>query len=223
MMREMQSDQKGVAYVEATILLPICFLIVVALYYAAIFMCQKANLQANVQNTLIYYKNVDSDTYVTAESQMSYTSGTNTESAVGSSYDTPTKLFPYRFFWMEFSASDFESFFDSMCGYMFFDDGDDVELTVTSHNYVVYKTIEATATQTVKPAVSLSLIGIPDSLVITVSGTAIVNNADDLIRNIDFAVDIISDTSLGKKASEVLDKAASLYSKFKEKFGVGKD
>ena len=49
-------NEKGLAVVEATLLLPFCFIMIIALYYAAIFMCQKANLQANVQNALIYYK-----------------------------------------------------------------------------------------------------------------------------------------------------------------------
>ena len=46
------NGEKGLAVVEATLLLPFCFLMIFALYYAAIFLCQKANLQANLENAL---------------------------------------------------------------------------------------------------------------------------------------------------------------------------
>lgn len=55
-MRQLIKSEKGTAIVEATMLLPFCILMVLALYYASIFVCQKANLQANVENALIYYK-----------------------------------------------------------------------------------------------------------------------------------------------------------------------
>lgn len=219
-MRKFHKDESGLAVVEATILLPFCIIMVIAIYYAAIFMCQKANLQANLQNALIYYKNVESDTYVTAGSQMGYGNSSGTVSASGSSYSTPQELFPYRFFGMKFNKTEFESFFRSMCGYMFFDTGSNVSLTADKKNFIVYKTISATATQSVKPAISLSMLGLPDSMEISVSGKVVVNDSDDMIRNVDFIIDIISETSLGKKATEMVDKAAEWYNKFKEKFNI---
>lgn len=219
-MNGMLDNQKGLAVVEATILLPFCFIMVIAIYYASIFLCQKANLQANLQTALVYYKNVESDRYVEAKSNMSHMAGSGTVEAVGSSYGNPYLLFPYRFFGMSFSSSKYESFFRSICGYMFFDDGSNVVLTSSSHNYVVYKTIEATATQTVKPAISFAMLGIPDELVISVSGEAVVNDADDLINNIDFVLDIVANTKIGEKASEMVDKAVELYGKFKKNFNI---
>lgn len=71
-MKQLIKSEIGTAIIEATMLLPFCILMVIALYYAAIFVCQKANLQANVENTLIYYKNVYSDTYVKASAEMAY-------------------------------------------------------------------------------------------------------------------------------------------------------
>lgn len=213
-------SENGTAIVEATILLPFCLIMVIALYYAAIFMCQKANLQANVQNTLVYYKNVDSDTFVEASANMSYGINGGEIGASGSSYGETTYEFPYRFFFMKFNEGNFRSFFDSVCGYMFFDDGTNVELKVEKKNYVIYKMITVTATQTVKPAISLGLIGVPDSMTISVTGKAVITNGDEMVRNTDFVIDVVKDTSLGKKATELLDKAGEYYNKFKEKFGV---
>lgn len=215
------SDESGAAeIVEATILLPFCLIMVLALYYASIFMCQKANLQANVQNALIYYKNVDSDTYVEAFGDMSYSEDSGMVSGRGSRFGETAYRFPYRFFFMEFDGRKFETFFRSMCGHMFFDDGSNVELTVNNKNYIIYKTITVTATQTVKPAISLKVVGVPDTMTISVTGKAVVTNGDDMIRNTDFAIDVVKQTSIGEKATQLLDKVAGYYNNFKEKFGV---
>lgn len=218
-------DERGAAQVvEATILLPFCMVMVLALFYAAIFMCQKANLQANVQNALIYYKNVDSDTYVEAKENMDYGGGSGSVDAKGSSYASPTFKNPYRFFLMEFSKGKFETFFRSMCGHMFFDDetvgGSKVQLTVENQNYIIYKTVTATATQTVKPAISLKMVGVPNEMTITVTGKAVVTNGDDMVRNTDFVIDIVRQTWLGEKATELVGKVSHYYNLFKEKFGV---
>ncbi|MBD5552394.1 MAG: hypothetical protein HDQ96_14690 [Lachnospiraceae bacterium] len=214
------SESGAAEIVEATILLPFCMIMVLALYYASIFMCQKANLQANVQNALIYYKNVDSDTFVEASGNMSYGGNSGTVGATGSRYGSPAYKFPYRFFFMNFEKSKFESFFRSMCGHMFFDDGSNVELTVESKNYVVYKTITAKATQTVKPMISLKMVGVPDSMTISVTGKVVITNGDDMIRNTDFVIDVVKQTAIGEKATELLDKVSGYYNSFKEKFGV---
>jgi len=222
--KNLRSDEGGLAIVEAAILLPFCILMVLAVYYASIFMCQRANLQANLQNTLIYYKNVDSDTYVNIDEVMTYAlgaSGGGTEvSAEGSGYDTPTSQFPYRFFGMEFSESRFTSFFRSMAGQMFFDEGDNIVIEADNKNYIIYKTITATAEQTVTPAIDLSMVGMPSSLTIRASGTVVVTSGDDFIRNVDFVTDIIAQTALGEKLGEIVEKAVRLYKEFKKTFNI---
>lgn len=219
-MKQLIKSEKGTAIIEATMLLPFCILMVIALYYAAIFVCQKANLQANVENTLIYYKNVYSDTYVQASAGMAYQQNGTISEGKGSSYASPTYEQPYRFLGMKFDNAKFESFFRSMCGYMFFDTGSNIKLTTSTKNYVVYKEIKATATQMVKPAVSLAMVGAPDAMEISCTSTVVISDADDFIRNTDFVFDIVEDTKLGQAASGVVDKAKGFYDKFKEKFGV---
>ncbi len=217
-MQNLRKNESGLAVVEATILLPFCMIMVIAVYYAAIFLCQKANLQANLQNALVYYKNVESDSFVTAQSNMCYTNESGTVGATGGSYQVSTALFPYRFFGMKFNRSGFESFFRSMCGNMFFDTGDNVQLSADSTNFIVYKTITATAKQTVKPAINLSMVGASNSMEITATGKVVVTDGDDFIRNVDFIIDIVKNTKLGRKAMEYVDKAAELYGKFKSSF-----
>lgn len=219
-MGNLHKDEKGLAVIEATILLPFCMIMVIALYYVAIFQCQKANIQANLQNALIYYKNVETDTYVEASENMAYVSADSTVSAVGGSYGNPQYLFPYRFFGMKFQSAKFESFFRSMCGYMFFDTGSNIQLSSHATNYVVYKKITATATQTVEPAISLSMVGAADSMTISCTASVAISDSDDFIRNTDFVIDIVKDTKLGEAASSLVDKAVEFYNSFKETFHI---
>lgn len=219
-MEHLIKNEKGTAIVEATLLLPFCIIMVLALYYAAIFMCQKANLQANLENALIYYKNVNSDTFVEASSEMVYEEADGNRTAVGSSYGETEYKFPYRFLGMKFNAGGFTDFFHSMCGNMFFDDGSNVVVTTSAKNYIIYKEIKATATQSVKPAISLSMVGATDSIVISCTAVAVVTDGDEFIRNTDFVIDIVEDTKIGEAASSLVDKAKGIYDKFKEKFGV---
>lgn len=241
-------NERGLAIVEATILFPVCIIIVVAIYYAALFLCQKANLQANLQNTLVYFKNVESDTYVSANKGMTYqrekrsetsekdsdssgkdaksdkskedsSVGGNQISGSGSGYEVNEPLFPYRFFTMKFTGEDeFSEFFRSMCGYMFFDTGENVEITAETTNYVVYKEIYGTAKQEVKPAISLSLIGLPDTFHIAAYGKVVSTDPDDFIRNVDFITDMLSSTKLGGLADGIVDKISSVYDTFKNMF-----
>jgi len=213
-------EEKGTVIVEATLLLPFCMIMIIALFYAAIFMCQKANLQANVQNALVYYKNINTDTYIEAKSSMTYGNSENSIAAVGSSFEEPVYRFPYRFLTMKFDSNAFESFFRSMYKYMFFDNGENILFTARKHNYIVYKEISVEARQTVKPAINLEMVGAKNSIDIVVTGRVIVTDGDDFIRNVDFVIDIVSQTSLGKKAKELVGNAIEFYDKFKNRFHV---
>lgn len=217
-MSRLMKSENGHVIVEATMLMPFCIITVIAMYYASIFMCQKAILQANVENALIYYKNTESDTYVDAKANMDFSMTDDIVSAVGSSFsDNLQYQFPYRFFRMDIQNDDVEMFIQSMCKNMFFDDGngESIRITVKTENYIVYKTITAAITQKVAPAISLSSVGLPNDLIIEVNDMAVISDGDEMIRNVDFAIDITKDTKLGKKAAELVEKGVEFYNKFK--------
>jgi len=216
-------DERGLAIVEATMLLPFCIMIILSIFYASIFMCQRANLQANLNNTLIYYKNTDSDTYVTMENNMAYVYGSGKVDAIGSALEELDAKMPYRFSPISTSSkaqNQFSEFFHSMCGQMFFDEGTNVEVRIDKvQNYIVCKNITATATQTVYPAVDLSFVGFPQELTIQATGTVVITNGDDIVRNVDLIADLIADTKVGEILSTIGTKAKELYAGFNEKFG----
>lgn len=223
-MGKLWKNEKGYAVVEATLLLPFCLIMIIALYYVAIFLCQKANMQANLHNTLIYFKNQYSDTFVETRSDLAYEIEQRTmQTAYKVTNISNENANPYRHFRMDSSETiqkDFEAFFRSICGYMFFDDGSNIEISVEAQNNVVYKQITAKAHQTVRPAISFAMIGIADELDISCNASVVVFDGDDLIRNTDLAVDIIQDTKIGDMAGQAVDKVKDFYGEFKEKFGV---
>ena len=217
--RNLHKDESGMAVVEAAIILPLCIIMVIAVYYAAIFMAQQANLQANLQNSVVYFKNVESDNYVELDSRMTYDHASGTVKANSAiTMETPKYMFPYRSVFSKWNGgvkNKFTSFFRSMCGHMFFDTGDNIKLTVPSmNNYIVYKCLTVHATQTVKPAISLAMVGLPDEFEISASARITVTNPDELIHNIDFVIDILEDTKLGQMAGELAGKVQELYQKF---------
>ncbi|MCM1543537.1 MAG: hypothetical protein NC121_20110 [Blautia sp.] len=218
-MQAFRKSERGTAMVEATLMLPFCTIMIVGVFYAALYLCQKANIQSDLEIALIYYKAAESDTYVEAKSRMEY-NGSGLE-AVGSNYGTARYLNPYRFFFMKFKENDYKSFFRSICGHMFFDTGENVEITARKHNYVFYKTIEATVTQTVRPPINLSMVGGPEEMTIEVTGEIVINDGDDFIRNVDFAIDMLADTKMGKFIQGIGQKAKGIYDKFKEVLHVG--
>ena len=55
---------------------------------------------------------------------------------------------------------------------------------------------------------------------IAATGKVVITDGDDMIRNIDFAVDIVNQTKFGKKVAELVDKADQYYKKFKSKFNI---
>jgi hypothetical protein len=193
------------------------------MYFAAIYVCQKANLQANMQNTLIYYKNTYSDTFIGVADEPSYSQadGKDIMESVNK-YDASKFKNPYRFFMMDKPGSGFEKLFKTMYGHMFFasPDNENITVKVKTTNYVVYQALTVDVEQSFEPAVSLAMVGVDNKMNITVSGTVVISDGDDFIRNTDLVIDIIENTEIGKAAKEIVSDAVKVYEKFKDVFGV---
>lgn len=225
-MREIMKTQQGHTIVEATIIYPITIMLFFVLLYAGLFICQRAILQSSLEDALIYYKNTDTDTYVSTEKKISFTTDGETITATGNTYESTKKLDPYRnifhavgsAFGNGINQSDFKNFFVSSYNHISFYKGDNINVTIKENNYVIYKRITATATQKMNTAVNIAWVGGENSLSLTAEATVVAVDGDSMIRDVDFAKDIVSQTKLGKKASELVDKAVDAYNKLKEKF-----
>lgn len=222
--------ENGNTIVEASIVYPITIFVFFVLFYSALFLCQRANLQANLEDALIYYKNVGTDTYVSVNDSMVFSNEGDTVAATGNEYRVTAKLNPYRrvgkavtnaIGFKEINSDDFSKFFHSSYGHMFFDNGNNVEVELVKvTDAILYKKITARATQTVQSPINIAIVGAKNSMVISAEATVVVVDGDDMIRDIDFAVDMVEKTKLGEAAKEVAGKAMGFYDDLKETLGI---
>ncbi|MBR4082978.1 MAG: hypothetical protein IKK33_01705 [Lachnospiraceae bacterium] len=216
--------ERGSVEVEATFILPIAILSALLLIYLSLFLFQRANLQACLETTLVYYKNTITDSYVFKNSELQYVVSENSSMASGNSYVVTEPLNPYRgWFGEDFgvdlsSESNYRDYFDSVAGNMLFDD--DLQLTLNVNNYMIFKQLEVTATQTVKAPINFSILGVDNKFEINATARVNVIDHEDMIRNVDYAIDILEDTKLGDMAKQFASKIGEYYQKMKDALGV---
>ena len=223
-----RDNEAGDIIVEATMIFPIVILSVLALFFASLFMAQKANLQANLQNSLLYFKNTETDTFVSPLEHVQYRREDGIYGAVGNTYNPPGegevdggRMFPYRFLGMRFDEAKFREYFFDSCGNMFFYDGTNVSLDVSTTNWVIYKKISATATQTMTIPIDTRIIGIDPEIEITATAEVVVMDGDNFVRSADMVVYMYQKSDLKDYIEPIISKGVEFYNKFKEIFGVG--
>ena len=219
-MRRLQliKKEEGVSQiVEATIVLPVVMLVVIAMFYAAVFITQRANMQVNLQNALLYYKNQESDTYVeTVPVDFSYPVSANI-------YRDSGYLFPYRFISTDFNRNGYINMFSDFARNMFYQETGDIEVDCKIENYIVYKKIVAVAQKDMRTALNLKMVGGKNSMHLQASASVVITDGDEFIRNTDMVMDILADTEFGHKAAEVMGKISDYYNQFKSAMGVGSE
>ena len=87
-------------------------------------------------------------------------------------------------------------------------------------NYIVYKEIVVTATRTIPMPVDLSFVGFPSEIPVTVTSTAVVQNGDEFVRNMDLARDLTLFLAEKFNLTEMLDGVAELGRKFTGFLGI---
>ena len=180
--RKLIYNARGDAVVEAAILFPVMILIFSALVTLAIYMPTRSALQRATQFAATAIATECSDTWIFFdESSMSYYWADSKDALPG----------VYR------------AAFPNISGILA--KGEDIvtavenrnlsskagELTVDCHvvSRIVYKEIIVTATRSVALPIDLSLFGLPDSISVTVTSTAVVHNPDEFIRNLDLGIE----------------------------------
>lgn len=98
--------------------------------------------------------------------------------------------------------------------------GEPTVVTYGVVNYVVYKEIVVTATRTVPSPVDLSFVGFPKEIPITVTSTAVVQNGDEFVRNMDLAADITLKISEKLGAGDIFQKVREIGGKLTGFLGI---
>lgn len=222
MQRQKGRREWGAVEVEATIILPIVILSVVMLLYLSLFLYQRANLQAGLETALIYYKNIVTDTYVKRNESLTYPAGDESSIGEGNSYEAAEPLNPYRGFYHviadnineENVVGGFEDYFYSAAGNMLF--AEDLKIEIEYVNYAFIKEFKASAVQKVVWPIDLSILGVGREYEITAAARAAVVDHDGIIRDADYAIDLLEETKLGEIAHGLGDQVKKAYDKMKE-------
>lgn len=205
--RNLWNNEEGYAVAEATILFPIILMTFAGLVLLSMYLPARAVLQRQTQIAATALATTQSDTWLEFDDR-------RLEYYWLNGNHTPVNV--YAALLSSFFKGDAQSRAEDVVRKL--DEGSLVEsvgdLTIECkiNNYVIYKEIVVTATRKIPSPVDLSILKFPEEIEITVSSTAVVQNGDEFVRNIDLAaefVDYIKDKyNLDFSAlSEWLDKA----------------
>lgn len=211
------NDVRGDAVVEATILFPIIIMVFAGLVLLAMYLPTRAALQQATQYAATAIATERSDTWLRHD---------------------PDSM---TYYW-ETERKDLGSVYGALLGALTGnkrDDADNAEQTVIGMeqsgvlkpagelsveygvvNYIVYKEIVVTATRTIPMPVDLSFVGFPSEIPVTVTSTAVVQNGDEFVRNMDLARDLTLFLAEGFNLTEMLDGVAELGRKFTGFLGI---
>lgn len=176
-------DEAGDAIVEATILFPIMIMILAALVLIAMFLPAQAILQQSTQYAATALATEISDTWLGFdEDSMSYYWETNKD-RLGNVY---VNLFRNLFADVGDKGEKITEHFAARS--IGINDEDPIVICYID-NKIVYKEVVVEAWRLYRVPVNLSFIGFPPYIVVSASSTAVVQNGDEFIRNMDIAAD----------------------------------
>ena len=180
-------DQRGDAVVEATVLFPIIILICAALVLLSIYLPMRAAMQRSTQLAATAIATQRSDTWLRFDPD---TLGLEDRSQLSNVY---ASLIGALKGGKGDEADAAEQAVINMENKNIQKPSADLTVEYGVVNYIVYKEIVVTARRTIPLPISLGLFGIPDTVDLAVTSTAVVQNGDEFIRNMDLAVDVMDD------------------------------
>lgn len=186
-LKNLWKDKRGSAVVEATILFPIIFMIFAGLVLLSMYLPTRMVLQQATQYAATAMATEQSDTWLDFdERSMEYEWASNRLQLPNVYVALVQSFFKGN---GEAQAETIvrkieENGLVARTG----------ELTVECDvvNYIVYKEIRVTATRNIPMPVDLSFVKFPTEIPITVSSTAVVQNGDEFVRNMDLAAEFVS-------------------------------
>jgi len=177
-------DTSGDAAVEATILFPIMIMIFAALVLLSIYLPARAVLQRATQYAATALATEISDTWLFFdEGRMSYYRHTDKKQLKNVYEDLFTKSNDAQNKGEIITAKIESQSISSKSG----------QLSIESDviNNIFYKEVVVTATREFPMPVDLSFVGFPGTIKVTASSTAVVQNGEEFVRNIDMANDFV--------------------------------
>jgi len=177
-------DASGDAVVEATILFPIIIMIFAVLVLLAMYLPTRAALQRATQYAATVIATTSSDTWLSFdEKAMSYYWETDKARL--------KNVYVELFSGIDGVQSKSEAIVAEIEGQGISSKAGELSVVGDINNLLVYKEAFVTASREFKTPVNLSFVGFPETITVTVTSTAVVQNGDEFVRNIDLAVDFL--------------------------------
>lgn len=169
------TEKSGSAVVEATILLPIIIMTFVVLFLLAVYLPGRAVLQRATQYAATGIATAKSD------SSFKFTAGGYFED---SNYDNV-----YAAMIASIDTGAGEAAVKEYCKGAILGNSENISVECGVTNYLIYKEVYVTATQSIKSPVKLSFLGLSEDIELTVTSMAVVQNGDEFVRTMDIAAD----------------------------------
>lgn len=203
--------------VEATILFPIIFMIFAGLMLMAMYLPTRALLQRATQYTATALATERSDTWLRCDPATGEYYWLNSREDLGTVYSTVFSALKGN---NRDEANAAEQLVENLENAGLVNVSGTLEVEYGVLNYIVYKEIIVTATKTIRMPVDLTFVGLKNEIPITVSSTAVVQNGDEFVRNIDLAVDLVTGLSEKYGLDETFGKIGEFLNKFYELLGI---
>ena len=189
------------AVVEATILFPIIMLVFAGLFLLSVYLPTRAILQRATQCAADGIAAARSDTWVAFD-------------AAGYGWLRDARNV-YAVLFGAADDADAELVVQKSCENGLMLRQGDMSVTCEIRNYVIYQEVVVTATDTVRVPVDLSLVWFPKTIDLTTTSTAVVQNGDEFVRNMDIAADFAEylDQRFGISTSDAFVKVKECIGK----------
>ena len=205
-------DTGGDAIVEATILFPIMILVFAALVLLAMYLPTRASLQRATQYAATALATEKSDTWLFFDEQsMSYVWATDKKQLDNVYVALFTGIHDAPVRGEKIVIKSEHGGLTSKAG----------KLTVNCFvaNKFVYKEIVVSATREFDKLPDLRIIGFPQKISITVTSTAVVQNGEEFLRNMDLAVDFIAFVAEKFGITDISETISTNWGKVENFFG----
>ncbi len=211
---QIYNDENGGAIVEATFVFPIIIMIICGLVILSLYLPIKGILQYATQRAANAISIEMSDTWVKFDNEKLEFSiienydkldeeGDVYKSAIGTIFSDNNELITK-------AESIVNKLYDESVATK---KGNELKIDVKMKNAVIYKEITVSAEKTIPMISTLSYIGFPSELNIKSSSTAVVQNGDEMVRNMDIARDVTIALDKKYKISEQFASIGELFGK----------
>lgn len=210
-LNQILEDENGDAIVEATFVFPIIIFIIMGLIILSMYLPTKGVLQYATQRAANAVSVEMSDTWIKFnENEMKFESYANYEELNNVYVDAAGSIFSNGNSVQEKAIYIVNKLYDDSIALKA---GSDLDVDVKFNNAIIYKEVVVTAEKIIPSPINLSIVGFPSEIKIQVSSTAVVQNGDEMVRNLDIVKEVVVNVNERYKISEKFENVATFLKK----------